>query len=130
MQPQLTDCIIIDVKRGGDNSMKKQVLIIVSVALASFLMGTTFSVIASDGENPFVKIWQAIYNLQGRVENVEESMNEESYDSGWIDITDKCGQYFNITHNLNSTDVMVDIQGRSESKSIGVLNIEGIKTHQ
>lgn len=35
------------------------------------------------------------------------------YESEWIDITDKCGQYFNVTHSLNSTDVMVDIQGRT-----------------
>ncbi len=27
------------------------------------------------------------------------------YDSGWIDIIEKRGQYFNITHNLNITDV-------------------------
>jgi len=35
------------------------------------------------------------------------------YDSGWVDITDKCGQYFNLTHNLNSTDIIVDIQGKT-----------------
>jgi len=35
------------------------------------------------------------------------------YDSGWLNITDKCGQYFNITHNLNSTDIMVDITGKT-----------------
>ncbi len=35
------------------------------------------------------------------------------HDSGWVDITDKAGQYFNITHNLNSTDVMVYIQGKT-----------------
>jgi len=54
--------------------MRRQVLIITSVALASFLMGTTFSVIASNGENPFAQIWQAISNLQGRVENLERAL--------------------------------------------------------
>jgi basic membrane protein A len=54
--------------------MRKQVLIIVSVALASFLMGATFSVVASDGENPFAKIWKAISNLQERVENLERAI--------------------------------------------------------
>jgi hypothetical protein len=34
------------------------------------------------------------------------------YDSGWMDITDQCGQYFNVTHNLNSTDLMVGIEGK------------------
>jgi len=35
------------------------------------------------------------------------------YNSGWIDITDKRGQYFNIAHNLNSTDIIVDITGKT-----------------
>ena len=39
------------------------------------------------------------------------------YDSGWIDITDKCGQYFNVTHNLNSTDIIVDITGKTTADS-------------
>ena len=39
------------------------------------------------------------------------------YDSGWVNVTDKCGQSFNITHNLNITDwndpsIMVDITGK------------------
>ncbi len=36
-----------------------------------------------------------------------------TYDSGWVNITDKAGQYFNITHNLNSTDIIVDITGKT-----------------
>lgn len=39
------------------------------------------------------------------------------YDSGWLNITDKREQYITIIHNLNDTNVMVDIQGR--------LSIEG-----
>lgn len=35
------------------------------------------------------------------------------YDSGWINITDKTGQYFNITHGLNSTDIIVDVTGKT-----------------
>jgi hypothetical protein len=31
-----------------------------------------------------------------------------------VDITDKTGQYFSITHNLNYADVLVDIAGRTE----------------
>jgi hypothetical protein len=37
------------------------------------------------------------------------------YDSDWMDITNKPGQYFNITHNQNSTDIIVDIQGKTTS---------------
>ncbi len=35
------------------------------------------------------------------------------YESEWIDITDKAGQYFSIAHNLDSMDILVDIQGKT-----------------
>jgi hypothetical protein len=35
------------------------------------------------------------------------------YDSGWVDVTNKAGQYFNVTHNLNSADIIVDIRGKT-----------------
>jgi predicted secreted protein len=35
------------------------------------------------------------------------------FDSGWINITDKCGQNIIVTHGLNSTDIMVDVQGKT-----------------
>ena len=35
------------------------------------------------------------------------------YDSSWLNITDKCGQYFNVVHNFNSTDIIVDISGKT-----------------
>jgi hypothetical protein len=51
------------------------------------------------------------------------------YDSGWININDKCGQYFNITHNLNSTDLIVDIQGRTTPDSGPHQKHYGLTTH-
>jgi hypothetical protein len=36
-----------------------------------------------------------------------------AYDSGWVDITDKCGQHFSVPHDLNSTDMIVDITGKT-----------------
>jgi len=40
-----------------------------------------------------------------------------AYDSGWINITDECGQYFNVTDNLNTSlntsGIMVEIQGKT-----------------
>jgi len=35
------------------------------------------------------------------------------YDSGWIDIADKRGHYINIMHSLNSTEILVDITGKT-----------------
>jgi len=36
-------------------------------------------------------------------DSVTHFVNPPTYDSGWVDITDKCGQYFNISHDLNTT---------------------------
>jgi hypothetical protein len=35
------------------------------------------------------------------------------YDSGWVDISGKTGQYFIVTHNLNYNDYLVDIVGKT-----------------
>ncbi len=54
----------------------------------------------------------ALFNTHGAPINRSSVMSLE-YDTGWINITDMCGQYFNVTHNLNSTDLIVDIQGKT-----------------
>ncbi|UCB60953.1 MAG: hypothetical protein JSW72_02525 [Candidatus Bathyarchaeota archaeon] len=36
-----------------------------------------------------------------------------AYDSDWIDITNMAGQYFDVTHNLNSSEIIVDITGKT-----------------
>jgi hypothetical protein len=36
-----------------------------------------------------------------------------TYDSGWLDITGEAGEYITIVHNLNNTDVVVDITGKT-----------------
>ena len=51
-----------------------------------------------------------VYGTSGTPLSMPASLE---YDSGWINITDKQGQYFNITHNLNSTDIIVDITGKT-----------------
>jgi hypothetical protein len=65
----------------------------------------------NDGD---IDLYDAVYLLTrygAKGTPIEKASLE--YNSGWIDITDKCGQYFNITHNLNSTDVMVEIRGKT-----------------
>lgn len=42
-----------------------------------------------------------------------------TYDSGWVDIKTKIGQYFSLSHNLNTTDVLVDITGRQSLDDLG-----------
>jgi predicted secreted protein len=43
----------------------------------------------------------------------EQGPYAPDYDSGWLDITDKAGEYFTLTHGLDSTDVIVDITGKT-----------------
>ncbi|KPV62804.1 MAG: hypothetical protein AOA66_1203 [Candidatus Bathyarchaeota archaeon BA2] len=45
-------------------------------------------------------------------DSVGHFQNPPTYDSGWVDIRGKCGQYFSLKHNLNTTDVVVDITGK------------------
>ena len=46
-------------------------------------------------------------------DSVAHFQNPPTYDSDWVDITAERGQHFNITHDLNSTDVTVDITGKA-----------------
>jgi len=64
-----------------------------------------------DGKIDMVDMWEVARRFGTLGEPKVKASIE--YDSGWVNITDKAGQYFNITHNLNSTDIMVDITGKA-----------------
>jgi len=60
--------------------MRRQFLIITSVAVVSFLIGTMFSVTAMDGRgNPWDKVWTAISELQARVTSLEQYTNNKRW---------------------------------------------------
>jgi len=44
--------------------------------------------------------------------SVTHFVNPPTYDSGWLDVSDKLGQSFALTHNLNTTEAFVDVIGR------------------
>jgi len=56
---------------------KKQFLTVISIAVMSFLIGTTFNIMSfaedSDG-NPFDEIWEAIYQLQAQVQSLNQTI--------------------------------------------------------
>ena len=113
---------------------KRQVISLVSIAVISFLIGTTFNVVsmASDGGNPWNRVWEAISELQGNVDSLNASdldlqdivemledqmlpqgfVSAPAYDSGWITI-DK-DQILTLTHNLDTTEVLVYIIGKAD----------------
>jgi hypothetical protein len=45
----------------------------------------------------------------------EQGPHTPDFDSGWVDITDKNGKYFTLTHNLGSVDVIVDVTGKTSA---------------
>jgi hypothetical protein len=40
-------------------------------------------------------------------------LTSPNFDSGWIDVSAYKGKYLNVTDNLNSADVLVDITGKT-----------------
>jgi hypothetical protein len=58
---------------------KKQVLTMISIAVMSFLIGTTFNIMSfaedSDG-NPFDEIWDAIYELEAGVGSLNQTIED------------------------------------------------------
>jgi len=58
---------------------KKQFLTVISIAVMSFLIGTTFNIMSfaedSDG-NPFDEIWEAIHDLEEDVKSLNETVED------------------------------------------------------
>ncbi len=57
--------------------------------------------------------------LESSSESVGHFQNPPSYDSGWVDISSKCGQYVSLNHGLNTTDVVVDVSGKVSLDPMG-----------
>lgn len=53
---------------------KKQVVVVVSIAIVSFLVGTMFNVVTGAGGSPWDMVWSAITELQSEVDIVNASV--------------------------------------------------------
>ncbi len=102
------------------NLLKLANLILSITLLASpFLIGLTSSIAEYDpwadiNNDGTIDIFDAIMLANAFGGSGEPTIKATiEYDSDWIDITDKCGQYFDIIHNFNSTEIMVDITGKT-----------------
>ena len=112
-------------------------IILVTVLLASsLLVGLTSSTSVYDpwcdlDEDGDIDIFDIVRmaGIYGTAGDPFEGKAALEYDSDWINITNKAGQYFNVTHNLNSTDVMVDITGKKSSEKDPHTNFYGLTTH-
>lgn len=56
-------------------------------------------------------------SAQQSSDSVTHFMYPPSFDSGWVGIRDKLGQTFTLTHDLNTTEVFVDVTGRRKPTS-------------
>jgi len=99
--------------------MKRQVITVLSIAAISFLIGTMFSVMASDGGSPWDRVWTTISELESKVENLEARVEDlesqrfpaPDYDSGWV-YSD--GSKITLNHNLGTTEVFVYLIGKGD----------------
>jgi hypothetical protein len=53
--------------------------------------------------------------------SVTHFQNPPTYDSGWVDIRNKTGQYVTLKHELNTTEVVVEITGKRSLNPEGSL---------
>lgn len=64
-----------------------------------------------------VALLESVSAQQDSSDPVTHFMNPPTFDSGWVDIRDKLGKSFTLTHSLGTTDVFVDIVGRRKPTS-------------
>jgi len=119
-------------KRWAVVSQVAVVLLILALAPSSNLQSDTFDPWADLNGDGKVDI-NDLHDMAKQYGSAGTSINKSSllFDSGWINITDKRGQSFNITHNSNSTDIIVDITGKmtpnGEAHQQHLLHARGFK---
>jgi hypothetical protein len=116
--------------KGGKNVRNRKDMII-AVLVIFCLAAIVFTIVpvSSSGAWPYNPWWDItddgkididdLARVSGAFGTYGQSIDKASiqYDSGWINITDKCGQNIVVTHGLNSTDLIVDIQGKTSLSS-------------
>jgi len=85
------------------------------ISRTTFIVGLLIAILASSCISTLIAMrWVGLQGPKGdKGEKGDKGDITPVFDSGWVDITDKAGQYFNITHNLNSTEIIVDITGKT-----------------
>jgi predicted secreted protein len=111
--------------KGGENMIVKrgQIIVVLALFCLAMLVFSAIPAIGQTGEyNPWLDVnddgyigIDDIFSVASHfaAEGTPLDKMELQYDSGWLDISDKAGQYFSITHDLDSMDLMVDITGKT-----------------
>jgi len=100
---------------------RKQVIVIMSMAVVSFLFGTMFNfttTVTGDSGSPWDRVWTTISELQSRVEILEDQslpegfVNAPAYDSGWVSTIGKTMPMI-FEHGLGTTNVLVYVVAKT-----------------
>ena len=101
--------MVITIALEGENYLRTNRKYLVAVALLAVL-AVVFGLAGTVAPvSEFVSPQQS----SSSSDSVTHFMNPPTYDSGWVGITGKAGQYFTIVHNLGTMNVTVDITGRT-----------------
>jgi hypothetical protein len=93
----------------GDEKEMKQLIngrVVFVVLAVACLTGVLLAVTPTNSSSPSGGVYDPLAGLNTNSAVVQ-------FDSGWVNINDKCGQYFTVPHGLNSMDVIVDIYGKT-----------------
>jgi len=93
----------------GEDSMRfdrKYLVAVASLAVLAVVFGLAGTVA------PGLDLVSPQQSFSSSSDPVTHFMNPPTFDSDWVSITDKRGQSFTLTHDLNTTDALVDVVGR------------------
>ncbi|HKZ93180.1 MAG TPA: hypothetical protein VJ249_01185 [Candidatus Bathyarchaeia archaeon] len=84
------------------------VALLVALAIVFGLVGTVAPPLAE----PVAPQQESSSSSSSSSNSTGHFQNPPTYDSGWVDITTKAGQYVTLRHGLNTSEVVVDITGK------------------
>lgn len=92
----------------------RQALSMVTIAIISFFIGTTFSIatLAKDSGSPFDKVWEAISDLQSKMETLEDRVQtlEEQLEELRI-----------LSHNWGANNVNITFTARNTGSVVLII---------
>jgi len=92
---------------------RKYLVAVALLAVLAVVFGVVGTIAPSLPESATPEQWSS----SSSSDSIAHFQSPPTYYSGWVDITDKCGQFFNITHDLNTTEALVDVMGREDLTS-------------
>ena len=100
--------------------LRTAVLLILSTLIIGASVGVStlteaYDPWADSDDDGDIDIFDIVYyaGMYGSTGEPFEAKAAIEYDSTWLNISNRCGQYINVDHGFNSTEIMVDISGKT-----------------